>query len=66
MPPKDNTKTGQNKYSKTYRAHIELEQGNPIGGRCPRAGKRVRDIPVPLLGVLHNTKLTNIMHIQRT
>jgi hypothetical protein len=41
--------------------HIKAAQGNPIGRKISRAGKRCRHLVVP-----QNTKLTVITYIQRT
>jgi hypothetical protein len=44
------TKQGIRKYSKIRQK--PSYHGNPVGRRVPRAGKGVRDTPLPLLSIL--------------
>lgn len=47
-------------------SHIKLGGGNPLGGKVPRAGNRVRESPCSLCQGSHKkTKPTTAMHVQR-
>jgi hypothetical protein len=43
------TKHGKTRYKTSQTTHIKACQGNSIGGRVPRVGKRARDTPILMI-----------------